>query len=351
MEEEQVRDGREEMSHEHGERVRVSGRVLSGIWCHQCKMKKSGVVVCDSYFKGRKCGRCNGKYCANCVARHYKTTIEELNQLPSWMCFKCTGECQCAPCRRERGQDVPKKKRRRRKDISERDTPMEMQEEHSVIHTPPHFDPRILKKHNVQDIEKKERISVQSLSRMEVLADAASMLTKPKPGVVVRTRNEEKSMSTSFSSLACEEEECAKCKPVIQSLRSEVLSATSEVRMLRDLVDKKRKLAFRGETESTNKLPSFSSLFGSKSFSLPGTPASLNSQRRRNYVEKSRQMMSSAPGGPFKLDEPTSFSSSLSGFSTSRELASLVEVGKEEMKDSGDSPTHSPDGPFFARKY
>ena len=89
-------------------------RVIGELWCHQCKMKKPKILCCDRFFKTDKEERCNGKYCESCVRRHYSTTVDQLGMQEKWICFKCQGKCACANCRRERGEKIPVKKRRRK---------------------------------------------------------------------------------------------------------------------------------------------------------------------------------------------------------------------------------------------
>ena len=80
-------------------------------------MKKNDLAVCVNFFKRQKRGKCNGKYCDSCLAKHYHTNVEELGKQKQWLCFQCTQTCQCAQCKRNRGINIPVKKRKRKKSM------------------------------------------------------------------------------------------------------------------------------------------------------------------------------------------------------------------------------------------
>lgn len=104
------------VNNQHKENNSTLNRVQSDLWCHQCKRKSEKVVFCDKLFEAHPNKEsCNGKYCETCIRRHYNTTPEILGAEKEWICFKCQGACLCANCRRERGEDIPIKRRRQTK--------------------------------------------------------------------------------------------------------------------------------------------------------------------------------------------------------------------------------------------
>jgi len=71
------------------------GSGKSAMWCHQCKQKHNEVFYCTQ--------NCSKKYCARCVARHYKEKVDEIDT-STWTCYFCRGACICAFCRRKRAK-------------------------------------------------------------------------------------------------------------------------------------------------------------------------------------------------------------------------------------------------------
>lgn len=65
-------------------------------------MRKQRVTACDNFFSANKDVRCNGRYCDACIVRHYLENPESFSNLSSWICYRCTGRCTCAACKRRR---------------------------------------------------------------------------------------------------------------------------------------------------------------------------------------------------------------------------------------------------------
>ena len=68
-------------------------------------MRKARVTACDNFFSTDKEKRCNGRYCDGCIQRHYMEEATDFAHLPKWTCFRCTGRCTCAACKRRRKGD------------------------------------------------------------------------------------------------------------------------------------------------------------------------------------------------------------------------------------------------------
>ena len=71
--------------------------------CHQCKLKKphEALRVCNAHSgKGR---RCKKKFCQSCLAKYGDTFIACDGSDGHWACPACRGVCNCARCRRSRG--------------------------------------------------------------------------------------------------------------------------------------------------------------------------------------------------------------------------------------------------------
>ena len=68
-------------------------------------MRKQRVTACDNFFSTDKEVRCNGRYCDACVERHYQENPDSFSNLHSWICYRCTGRCTCAACKRRRKAD------------------------------------------------------------------------------------------------------------------------------------------------------------------------------------------------------------------------------------------------------
>jgi len=230
-------------------------RVMPEIWCHQCKMKKSEVICCDNFFKKNKQGRCNGKYCDNCMQRHYQTCIDDLRDLKEWACFKCTEKCVCASCKRERGDNVPVKKRRKRKNRSSDD---------SLDNTPSSpldFDLSI-KKHKVENVSyerPKTRSSVSKqankveeaprrMSQIDVLAETASQLIacgmlessemdKKESSEIASAAIREDSPCYDSADSYSQDEFCPNCKESVNKLKKQVSDLQNELAMLKDLMN------------------------------------------------------------------------------------------------------------------
>ena len=241
-------------------------RIMPEIWCHQCKMKKTQLVCCDNFFKKQKTDRCNGKYCESCVKRHYGTTIEELSEKKQWQCFKCQRNCLCANCKRERGEqvmrkkkqeiiwepilfffflkgeDIPIKKRRRRK-RSEKESDGFNFSGQNFTSSLPHIPvPRILeesKRHKTRpslpDIKSPVFLSPFSkITEFEVLAEAATSLIG---STEERVSSEEKIGTTHCSMsisnlLVSDDVECDKCSNQVKALKNQLSFLKSEIKML-----------------------------------------------------------------------------------------------------------------------
>lgn len=80
-------------------------------------MKKPELITCNNFHKQSRKGKCNGKYCDSCLQRHYGTSVEQLRGEKEWTCFECLKTCACAGCRRDRGEDIPVKKRKKRSSV------------------------------------------------------------------------------------------------------------------------------------------------------------------------------------------------------------------------------------------
>ena len=112
----------------YGSPVQENGkitRILQNTWCHQCKMKHKKIVVCNHFWSNDKETKCNGRYCANCCKRHYGDELSQLENLDSWICYKCTSICVCAACRRLRNEEKnisQKSNKRKNKSDSEEDS-------------------------------------------------------------------------------------------------------------------------------------------------------------------------------------------------------------------------------------
>jgi hypothetical protein len=74
------------------------------LWCHQCKKKHVDIIYCSKY----NLGSCSKKYCKLCIERHYNETFDTIDK-ERWICLFCRNICACALCRRNRGENVPKK--------------------------------------------------------------------------------------------------------------------------------------------------------------------------------------------------------------------------------------------------
>jgi hypothetical protein len=68
-------------------------------------MRKARVTACDNFFSTDKDKRCNGRYCDGCIQRHYMEEATDFAHLAKWTCFRCTGRCTCAACKRRRKGD------------------------------------------------------------------------------------------------------------------------------------------------------------------------------------------------------------------------------------------------------
>merc|ERR1711916_34031 len=133
-------------------------RTLAKTWCHQCKMRKQRVTACDNFFSPDKEIRCNGRYCDACIQRHYGEDASRFVNLREWKCYRCTGRCTCAACKRRRkaddeGEDMlvepePRKREARVKFRYNDDVPAYDDEDfepvkkrHSTVETRPHTRP------------------------------------------------------------------------------------------------------------------------------------------------------------------------------------------------------------------
>lgn len=68
-------------------------------------MRKQRVTACDNFFSTDKEVRCNGRYCDACIQRHYVEDANDFSDLEHWLCYRCTGRCTCAACKRRRKAD------------------------------------------------------------------------------------------------------------------------------------------------------------------------------------------------------------------------------------------------------
>lgn len=209
-------------------------RLIANIWCHQCKMKKGIIVCCDNFFKRQKDERCNGKYCENCVARHYGVEVEELKDKKEWKCFKCEGTCVCASCKRERGENIPVKKRKRKdKSLSS-----------STIASPSQLISKKKKKtseFNPFTFTSEGPKSLPSFKEMDLLAEAASVLASSKersPSFDFSSPFTSANNSFSFTSAnnSFVFNEIAPKKEIVENLRSQISSLKEELQLLKSLV-------------------------------------------------------------------------------------------------------------------
>jgi len=228
-------------------------RVMSEIWCHQCKMKKNEVICCDNFFKKNKQGRCNGKYCDNCMQRHYQTCIDDLRDLKEWACFKCTQKCVCASCKRERGDNVPVKKRRKRKNRNGDDSadnspssPLEFDlcvkkpKAESVSYERPQT------RSSVSKLGNKEENTGRRLSQIDVLAETASQLIASamlESSEMERKQSLENAYEVREDSPCCDsgdsysqDEFCSNCKESVSKLKKQVITLQSELAMLKEMM-------------------------------------------------------------------------------------------------------------------
>jgi len=231
-------------------------RVMSEIWCHQCKMKKNEVICCDNFFKKNKQGRCNGKYCDNCMQRHYQTCIDDLRDLKEWACFKCMHKCVCASCKRERGDNVPVKKRRKRKNRGSEDS------SEAIPSSPVEFD-LCMKKQKVESLAyerpktrssiskpviKPEDNSGRRMSQIDVLAETASQL------IACAMLESSEVDNKGFSEIAspeiredspyydsgdsCSQDEfCSNCQESVNKLKKQVNELQNELTMLKGMMN------------------------------------------------------------------------------------------------------------------
>ena len=73
-------------------------------------MKQGEILACVNFWKSKKENKCNGKYCAKCIEKHYNEDMELLKNYHQWTCYSCTRTCLCASCKRKRGTHVAKRK-------------------------------------------------------------------------------------------------------------------------------------------------------------------------------------------------------------------------------------------------
>ena len=73
-------------------------------------MKQPEILTCVNFWKCKKENKCNGKYCARCIEKHYNEDMEVLKNYHQWTCYSCTKACLCASCKRSRGAHVAKRK-------------------------------------------------------------------------------------------------------------------------------------------------------------------------------------------------------------------------------------------------
>merc|ERR1711991_1209426 len=97
--------GNEDDIRSDGDESNVISRCLPKTWCHQCKMRKQRVTACDNFFSSDKEVRCNGRYCDACILRHYAEDPLSFEHLVTWICYRCSGRCTCAACKRRRKAD------------------------------------------------------------------------------------------------------------------------------------------------------------------------------------------------------------------------------------------------------
>lgn len=209
----------------------TSTRVISEIWCHQCKMKKPKIVCCDDFFKDNKHDRCNGKYCESCVRRHYGTTVDELGQLPEWKCFRCSGTCLCANCKRDRGEDIPVKKRRRKKAMYKEFSNSQSLSEMMPTHLKDSVK-QIISSPTPQKRPSRIVTFKQDFLDFDMLVEAASSRIDSSEETSMERRHSMPSIS--------QDSHCGDCTKKVFSLRKELASLKGEMRELRRIFSSQR---------------------------------------------------------------------------------------------------------------
>lgn len=263
-------------------------RVMTDIWCHQCKMKKSEVICCDNFFKKNKQGRCNGKYCDSCMQRHYATSLEELRNLPEWTCFKCTQFCVCACCKRERGDNVPVKKRRRRKNMpsdledsppssplrSEKKQKLEIASAKKILDPSPPPRPLEVRRLLSPEVE-------LGRSQIDVLAETASQIIA---SALLEETNQPQfehvqlpPLNLSCCPQSSTDDVCPHCKDSVSHLKRQVVDLQNELALLRDIL-KNSPTQQDGCNVSSHPSPS--------STPTPSSPSSPHMEHRKDSYEE-----------------------------------------------------------------
>ena len=202
-------------------------------------MKKPEVLCCDNFSKKREKGRCSGKYCNSCLEKHYNTSIDEITSYPVWQCFRCNKICECAQCKRERGIDVPIKKRKRIENINEQSL--------HALHTKLNDRQEIksLVAHTVNKSSKKKEMETKTqlteFFDMQVLAETALRVFREP-----RQPNEElDSMSKVIQRKSQQNDHsnhvghhhCVQCQEITTFLESEIQKLKQELKELKEMAE------------------------------------------------------------------------------------------------------------------
>ena len=207
-------------------------------------MKKDVLVCCDNYFKKPKNGKCNGKYCRTCLEKHYDLAIEQLKDLPEWICFSCRDVCSCASCRRERGEEVPLKSRKR-KSTSSFNTPTKSEtsfsgsfcQEQERLLLPPMvlqadgFDGR---RRSAGSLEAHFQ-QIPLYPWQHTLPMTPSSMEPTVHNIVGHLQEEmEKKQAELTEIKETEPNQCHNCLPLLKELQEEILEVTREVNGLKN---------------------------------------------------------------------------------------------------------------------
>ena len=128
-------------------------------------MKHEKIVVCDHFWDTDKSTKCNGRYCNNCIKRHYKEELGSLENLEQWICYKCSDVCVCAACRRLRNgeegefalQQKGKRKRNKSKFVEEEEEEEEEEDEDFNLTSNPFPDHRFERNLRPRNKSKQEK--------------------------------------------------------------------------------------------------------------------------------------------------------------------------------------------------
>ena len=196
----------------------VSHKEESGVWCHQCKTKRPLFVSCTNNQEG-----CTTKYCDNCCGRHYGLSVKDLKTIQEWKCFKCTGHCSCAHCKRKRGENVPVRKRRRK---------IQGQNPKQNLPTAQSFSFQEAVEYSSQPFLHEQSREHSQSGILPPINEVLSAYHHPSP--VLPQRSAE--AWTPERNSPEKEQNCSDCEELIHSLRSKARRLEEEIHFLRQFI-------------------------------------------------------------------------------------------------------------------